>query len=77
VRSKRLKHRHCSRREAVGPDTRHSLPIAALLGALLVTLADLAGRIIVPPLEIPAGLITALIGAPYFLYVLLRGRTGM
>ncbi|ANS76788.1 hypothetical protein AWM70_21200 [Paenibacillus yonginensis] len=58
-----------------GPDSRYSLPVAALLGALLVTLADLAGRVIYPPLEIPAGLITALIGAPYFIYVLLRRPT--
>ncbi|MBB3128622.1 iron complex transport system permease protein [Paenibacillus rhizosphaerae] len=54
----------------VGPDSSHFLPISALLGALLVTLADMLGRIILPPLEIPAGLVTALIGAPYFIYVL-------
>jgi len=59
----------------VGPDSRYSLPVAALLGATLVALADLTGRIISPPLEIPAGIITALIGAPYFVYVLLARKT--
>jgi len=59
----------------VGPDSRYSLPVAALLGATLVALADLTGRIIYPPLEIPAGIITALIGAPYFVYVLLARKT--
>lgn len=54
-----------------GPDSKFYLPVAALLGALLVTTADMLGRIILPPLEIPAGIITALIGAPYFIYVLL------
>ncbi|WP_315795453.1 iron ABC transporter permease [Paenibacillus sp. BIC5C1] len=50
------------------------LPIAALLGGLIVMLADLAGRIWFTPYEIPAGLITAIIGAPYMMYLLLRRR---
>ncbi|MFE6073498.1 FecCD family ABC transporter permease [Paenibacillus sp. NPDC057886] len=50
------------------------LPIAALLGGLIVMLADLAGRIWFAPYEIPAGLITAIIGAPYMMYLLLRRR---
>ncbi|ENQ3108056.1 iron complex transport system permease protein [Bacillus sp. 491mf] len=54
----------------VGSDSRLFLPISALLGALLVTGADMVGRIIIPPIEIPAGIITALIGAPYFIYLL-------
>lgn len=58
----------------VGPDSRYYLPISAMLGALLVMLADLAGRIVHPPLEIPAGIFTALIGAPYFVYLLLIRR---
>jgi ABC-type Fe3+-siderophore transport system permease subunit len=59
----------------VGSDSKLYLPVSALLGALLVTLADLAGRVILPPLEIPAGIFTALIGAPYFIYLLLIGRS--
>ncbi|WDQ30308.1 iron ABC transporter permease [Paenibacillus marchantiae] len=50
------------------------LPIAALLGGLIVMLADLAGRTCFTPYEIPAGLITAIIGAPYMMYLLLRRR---
>lgn len=50
------------------------LPVAALLGGLIVMLADLAGRTWFAPYEIPAGLITAMIGAPYMMYLLLRRR---
>ncbi|RTR26870.1 FecCD family ABC transporter permease [Deinococcus radiophilus] len=46
------------------------LPVSALLGALLVLGADTLGRMLLPPLEVPAGLLTTLIGAPYFLYLL-------
>ncbi|GGE56494.1 Fe(3+)-citrate import system permease protein YfmE [Pullulanibacillus camelliae] len=48
------------------------LPTAALLGALLVLVSDYLGRALIPPIEIPAGLITAAIGAPYFLYLMWR-----
>lgn len=56
---------------------RHSrvLPVAALLGALLVSLADTIGRTIIAPAQIPAGLLTALIGTPYFIWLLWRTRT--
>jgi len=57
-------------RRLVGSDSKRLLPVAALLGAALVSLADLLGRVAHPPLEIPAGILTALIGAPYFAYVL-------
>jgi iron complex transport system permease protein len=56
----------------VGTDFRRVIPVSALLGALLLVIADMAGRVIMPPLEIPAGIITALIGAPYFVYLLVR-----
>lgn len=58
----------------VGSDFRLLLPTSAVLGALLVTLSDLVGRVVMPPVEIPAGLVTALLGAPYFLYLLLRRK---
>jgi iron complex transport system permease protein len=48
------------------------LPASAGIGALLVLVADAIGRGIHPPVEIPAGMITALIGAPYFVYLLAR-----
>ncbi|WP_078382487.1 FecCD family ABC transporter permease [Sutcliffiella halmapala] len=54
----------------VGTNSKYYLPVSALLGALLVMIADLGGRVIYPPLEIPAGIITAIIGAPYFVYIL-------
>ncbi|MFG2099810.1 iron ABC transporter permease [Micromonospora echinaurantiaca] len=55
---------------------RHSrvLPVAALLGALLVSLADTLGRTVIAPAQIPAGLVTALIGTPYFVWLLWRSR---
>lgn len=48
------------------------LPIAMLLGAALVLLADTLGRTLLPPLEVPAGVLTTLVGAPYFLALLRR-----
>lgn len=48
------------------------LPSAALLGALMVLIADILARSIHPPLELPAGVLTALIGAPYFVFLLQR-----
>lgn len=60
-------------RRLVGPGHWHLLPVAAAAGALLVLVADMLGRAAIPPLEIPAGLFTALIGAPYFLVQLRRG----
>ncbi|WP_347404315.1 iron ABC transporter permease [Micromonospora sp. WMMD1120] len=55
---------------------RHSrvLPVAALLGAALVSLADTLGRTVIAPAQIPAGLVTAMIGAPYFVWLLWRSR---
>jgi iron complex transport system permease protein len=50
------------------------IPVAALLGAFLVSLADTAGRTVIAPAQIPAGLLTALIGAPYFVWLLWRSR---
>ncbi len=56
--------------------SRHSrvIPVAVLLGALLVSLADTLGRTVIAPAQIPAGLLTSLIGAPYFIYLLWRTR---
>ena len=60
----------------VGPGHRLLLPLSALLGALLVVLADTAARTLDTPSEIPLGLFTAAIGAPFFLWLLLRMRRG-
>lgn len=56
-----------------GPDHRRAMPLAALLGAALLTLGDLVARTLVRPAELPLGILTALLGAPFFLW-LLRSR---
>jgi len=58
----------------VGVQSKKRLPTAALLGGLIVMLADLIGRIVFSPYEIPVGLVTALIGAPYMVTLLIRRR---
>ena len=50
------------------------LPVAAIVGAILVLAADLIGRTVFTPLEIPAGVFTSAIGAPYFIYLLYKSR---
>ncbi|MGH3333781.1 MAG: iron ABC transporter permease [Nocardioidaceae bacterium] len=50
------------------------LPVAALVGAVLVSLADTVGRSMIAPAQIPAGLVTAMVGTPYFVYLLWRSR---
>lgn len=61
-------------RMLVGPDHRNLLPVSALLGALLLTIADMFARIAAEPAELPIGIVTALIGAPFFLYLLLQQK---
>jgi len=57
-----------------GPDHRTLLPISALMGALLLTLADMFSRVVVAPAELPVGIVTALIGAPFFIYLLFQQK---
>jgi iron complex transport system permease protein len=59
----------------VGPDHRALLPASLLAGASLLLLADLVARLLLAPAELPIGIVTALIGAPFFLYLLVRGRS--
>ena len=61
-------------RLAVGADNRLVIPAGALAGSLLVLLADTAARTVLSPRELPTGAITALIGAPVFIFLLLRSR---
>jgi iron complex transport system permease protein len=56
----------------MGSDSRILLPAAALGGGVLLCIADLISRSVLPPMELPAGVVTAIIGAPYFLYLLRR-----
>ncbi|ARO61936.1 Iron compound ABC transporter, permease protein [Bacillus cereus] len=64
---------HISRR-LVGSLYGALLPVAAIVGAILVLAADLIGRTVFTPLEIPAGVFTSAIGAPYFIYLLYKSR---
>ncbi|HCE4590573.1 TPA: iron ABC transporter permease [Vibrio parahaemolyticus] len=61
-------------RMLTGPDHRTLLPISALLGALLLTCADMIARVLLAPAELPVGIVTALIGAPFFIYLLFQQR---
>jgi iron complex transport system permease protein len=53
-----------------GADNRFVVPLSALYGGVFLCIADLIGRSLLPPMEIPSGIITALVGSPYFLYLL-------
>ncbi len=64
---------HLARR-LVGPKHAILLPTCALTGAVLVSVADTIARVIVQPSEIPTGIMVAIIGAPYFLYLLAKSR---
>ena len=61
-------------RLASGPDHRALLVNAALLGAALLLVADMISRVVVAPAELPIGIVTAVLGAPVFLWILLRQR---
>lgn len=61
-------------RKITGGRHRRLLPVSALTGALLLVIADLLARVIHPPLELPAGVMTAIIGAPWFVWLLVRMR---
>lgn len=58
----------------VGPDHRVLLPASLLAGGTLLLLADLVARLALAPAELPIGIVTAFIGAPFFLFLLIRGR---
>ncbi|WP_374772896.1 iron ABC transporter permease [Streptomyces sp. NBC_01310] len=61
-------------RALVGRQHARVVPVAVLLGAILVCTADLVGRTVIAPAQLGAGLMTAVIGTPYFLYLLIRSR---
>lgn len=64
---------HLARR-LVGGRHRTLLPASLIIGALLLQLSDILARVIDPPTELPAGILTAIIGAPYFFYLLMRTK---
>ncbi len=61
----------------VGPDHRHLIPLSAIAGAILLIAADTLARIVIAPAELPVGVVTAILGAPFFLWLLVlqRGRS--
>jgi len=61
-------------RLATGPDHQPLLINAALLGACLLLIADVISRVVIAPAELPIGIVTAILGAPAFLWILLRRR---
>jgi iron complex transport system permease protein len=61
-------------RQFTGPDYRILIPGSALSGAVLLTVADLLCRTIVAPAELPVGIITAVIGAPFFLWLIIKEK---
>ena len=64
---------HIARR-IIGIDYRKVIPLSAILGALLVVVADIVSRTIHPPYETPLGAVTALVGVPFFLWLIRRKR---
>lgn len=61
-------------RKLVGPAFGGVLPVSALIGALILLLSDMAARTLFAPLDLPAGIFTAAVGAPFFIYLLYRQR---
>lgn len=61
-------------RKLVGSAFGVLIPVSGLIGAILVVVADLIGRTVFSPIEVPAGVFTAAIGAPYFVYLLYKSR---
>jgi iron complex transport system permease protein len=62
-------------RSLVGPMYQRMLPIAALMGSLIVMTSDLLGRTLLPPIEIPVGVITAIVGTPFFAFLLYKQKS--
>jgi len=61
-------------RLVIGPDHRRLIPLTIITGGLFLSITDMIARTVVPPMEIPLGVMTALVGTPYFLYLLIRKK---
>ena len=64
----------CIRDRLWGTDYRTILPLSGIAGAAFLVLADLTARTIISPVELPVGIITALVGSPFFVYLLLKSK---
>lgn len=60
-----------------GPNHKTLLPLSALLGALVLLVADMLARVVAAPTELPVGIITAILGAPFFIFMLIKQRGRM
>mgnify|MGYP001399916009 CR=1 FL=1 len=58
----------------VGPDHRVLLPFAVIGGGLYTLVMDLLARILIAPMELPVGVLTAIVGGPFFIYLLRKGN---
>lgn len=61
-------------RMLIGPNHRALLPVSMLLGAILLLISDMLARTVVAPLDMPVGIITAILGAPFFLWLLVKQK---
>ncbi|MDH3463629.1 MAG: iron ABC transporter permease, partial [Acidimicrobiia bacterium] len=61
-------------RRLIGPKHRYVLPAAMVAGAFFVVAADVAARMVIEPIEVPVGLVTAVIGGPIFIWLLTRSE---
>jgi len=61
----------------IGPDNRYLIPASAIFGALLLVAADLIGRVIIAPATLQVGVITAFLGGPLFLWLIMRRRSNL
>jgi iron complex transport system permease protein len=61
-------------RQLVGVNHQGLMPVAGMIGATIVVIADLLGRLLFAPVELPCGIITAIIGTPYFIFLLVQSR---
>ncbi len=62
-------------RMMLGAHHRYLMPVSVVAGALLLTLADWLARVVMSPAELPIGLVTSLVGGPFFFWLLSRGRS--
>lgn len=63
-------------RMLLGGDARYLIPGAGVLGALLIVVSDMIGRVVLAPVEVPVGIITSIVGVPFFIFLIMRQRRG-
>jgi len=61
-------------RRVIGDDQRYLFPVSCVVGGIILLAADTVARIIIAPAVLPVGVLTAFLGAPLFLYLLIRGN---